>query len=45
MRNKFGLRASFLVTTLAISSLLGVTFAAQAQLPPVSSVIYVDPVN
>ena len=45
MRNKFGLGASFLVTTLAISSLLGVTFAAQAQLPPVSSVIYVDPVN
>ncbi|GCL44188.1 DUF1565 domain-containing protein [Dolichospermum planctonicum] len=45
MRNKFGLGTSFLVTTLAISSLLGVTFAAQAQLPPVSSVIYVDPVN
>ncbi|MBD2269367.1 DUF1565 domain-containing protein [Anabaena sp. FACHB-1391] len=45
MRNKFGLGNSFLVTTLAISSLLGVTFAAQAQLPPVSSVIYVDPVN
>jgi parallel beta-helix repeat protein len=45
MRNKFGLGASFLVTTLAISSLLGVTFAAPAQLPPVSSVIYVDPVN
>jgi len=45
MRNKFGLGTSFLVTTLAVSSLLGVTFAAQAQLPPVSSVIYVDPVN
>ncbi|MBD2142451.1 DUF1565 domain-containing protein [Anabaena sp. FACHB-1250] len=45
MRNKFGLGNSFLVTTLAISSLLGVTFAAQAQLPPVSSIIYVDPVN
>lgn len=45
MRNKFGLRTSFLVTTLTMSSLLGVTFAAPAQLPPVSSVIYVDPVN
>lgn len=45
MRSKFGLGTSFLVTTLAVSSLLGVTFAAQAQLPPVSSVIYVDPVN
>jgi parallel beta-helix repeat protein len=45
MRNKFGLGTSFLVTTLAVSSLLNVTFVAQAQLPPVSSVIYVDPVN
>ena len=45
MRNKFRSGTSFLVTTLAISSLLGVTFPAQAQLPPVSSVIYVDPVN
>ncbi|MFO5439799.1 MAG: DUF1565 domain-containing protein [Dolichospermum sp.] len=45
MRSKFGLGTSFLVTTLAVSSLLCVTFAAQAQLPPVSSVIYVDPVN
>ena len=45
MRYKFGLGTSFLVTTLAISGLLGVTFAAQAQLPPVSLIIYVDPVN
>ena len=45
MRNKFRLGTSFLVTTVAISSLLGVTFAGQAQLPPVSSVIYVDPVS
>ncbi|MEY2911257.1 MAG: hypothetical protein RLZZ184_566 [Cyanobacteriota bacterium] len=45
MRSKFGLKTSFLVTTLAVSSLLSVTFAAQSQLPPVSSVIYVDPVN
>ena len=45
MRNKFRSGSSFLVTTLAVSSLLGVTFAAQAELPAVSSVIYVDPVN
>lgn len=45
MRNKFGLGTSFLVTTLTISSLLGVTFTAQSQLPPVSPIIYVDPVN
>lgn len=45
MRSKFGLGTSFLVTTLAVSSLLGVTFAAQAQLPLVSPIIYVDPVN
>ena len=45
MRNKFGLGTSFLVTTLTMSSLLGVTFTAQSQLPPVSPIIYVDPVN
>ncbi|WP_051289748.1 DUF1565 domain-containing protein [Dolichospermum circinale] len=45
MKNKFGLGTSFLVTTLAVSSLLGVTFAAQAQLPSVSPIIYVDSVN
>ncbi|MFM9157451.1 MAG: DUF1565 domain-containing protein, partial [Dolichospermum sp.] len=45
MRNKFGLGKSFLVTTLAVSSLLGVTVAAQGQLPQISAIIYVDPVN